>query len=275
MLYGFAGFGPEPNPAGSHTGVDRCLTVNGLPAYQDPTSALAQGDSELDIPCYNVADVNSSGQAVPRRSTGSGHIHRLNVQWKPHDGLMFYATWSRGFRPGGINRQPDTPAYAPDFLTNYEAGWKTTFGGSRLRWNGAIYHQIWSSFQFGYLGQNSLTVIQNGRNATVDGIESDINYVRRSFRSRRREPTPRQKPAVTFARIRSSLTHRPIALGLPGIPLKCHRVRAWRLRPKSRRAQRRATLGRSGPENCTSRAQSAIKDRHSRSFDLRRSSLLE
>ncbi len=177
MLYGFAGFGPEPNPAGSHTGVDRCLTVNGLPAYQDPTSALAQGDSELDIPCYNVADVNSSGQAVPRRSTGSGHIHRLNVQWKPHDGLMFYATWSRGFRPGGINRQPDTPAYAPDFLTNYEAGWKTTFGGSRLRWNGAIYHQIWSSFQFGYLGQNSLTVIQNGRNATVDGIESDINYV--------------------------------------------------------------------------------------------------
>jgi outer membrane receptor protein involved in Fe transport len=176
MLYGFAGFAPEPNPVGSHTGQDRCLTVNGLPAYQDPTSPLAQGNSGLDIPCYNVADIGSNGQAVPRRSTGTGHIHRLNIQWKPQDGLMFYATWSKGFRPGGINRQPETPPYAPDFLTNYEAGWKMTFWGSRLRWNGAVYHQIWSGFQFGYLGANSLTVIQNGRNAKVDGIETDINY---------------------------------------------------------------------------------------------------
>jgi outer membrane receptor protein involved in Fe transport len=90
---------------------------------------------------------------------------------------MFYATWSKGFRPGGINRQPDTGPYAPDFLTNYEAGWKTTFLGNRLRWNGAVYHQIWTSFQFGYLGPNSLTVIQNGRNAKVDGIESQLDYV--------------------------------------------------------------------------------------------------
>jgi outer membrane receptor protein involved in Fe transport len=90
---------------------------------------------------------------------------------------MFYATWSRGFRPGGINRQPDTLPYNPDFLTNYEAGWKTTFLGNRIRWNGAIYHQIWKKFQFSFLGVNSLTQIQNGRNAQVNGIESDVNYV--------------------------------------------------------------------------------------------------
>jgi iron complex outermembrane receptor protein len=175
-LYGFAGFAPYPNPAFSHTGESRCLTVNGLEAYKDPTSALATGNSGLDIPCYNVADIGANGTAIPRRSKGSGHIHRLNAQWKPHEGLMFYATWSKGFRPGGINRQPETPPYQPDFLTNYEAGWKTTFMGSRLRWNGAIYHQIWSGFQFGYLGPNSLTVIQNGRDAKVDGVETDINY---------------------------------------------------------------------------------------------------
>ena len=78
---------------------------------------------------------------------------------------MFYATWSKGFRPGGINRQPLAPPYAPDFLVNYEIGWKTTFLGSRLRWNGAIYHQKWEDIQFSFLGLNSLTVIQNGRNA--------------------------------------------------------------------------------------------------------------
>ncbi len=175
-LYGFAGFGAEPNPVFSHTGQDRCLTVNGLEAFSDPGSPLAQGNSGLQIPCYNVANVGSDGMAVPRRSKGSGHIHRLNIQWKPQENLMFYATWSKGFRPGGINRQPETPPYAPDFLTNYEAGWKTTLFGSRLRWDGAIYHQRWDGVQFSYLGPNSLTVVQNGRQANVNGIELDINY---------------------------------------------------------------------------------------------------
>jgi iron complex outermembrane receptor protein len=174
-LYGFAGFGYH-NPGGFSTGEKRCLTVNGLQQRFDP-SPLAQGTSGLDIPCYNVAQVNANGEAVPRRSKGTGHIHRLNAQWKPEENLMFYATWSKGFRPGGINRQPDTPPYAPDFLTNYELGWKTTFAGHRIRWNGAIYHQKWEGIQFSYLGPNSLTVIQNGRNANVDGIETDLNYI--------------------------------------------------------------------------------------------------
>src|SRR5437764_8841822 len=174
-LYGFAGFGLG-NPGGFSTGENRCLTVNGLQRRNDLGSPLATGTSGLNIPCYDVADV-VNGKAVPRRSKGSGHIHRLNAQWKPAPGLMFYATWSRGFRPGGINRQPNTLPYGADFLTNYEVGWKTTFLGSRLRWNGAIYHQVWNGFQFSFLGVNSLTQIQNGRDATINGVESDLNYI--------------------------------------------------------------------------------------------------
>ena len=54
-------------------------------------------------------------------------------------------------------------------------GWKTSFGP--LRWNGAVYHQTWEKFQFSFLGENSLTVVQNGRDARINGIETDINYV--------------------------------------------------------------------------------------------------
>jgi outer membrane receptor protein involved in Fe transport len=174
-LFGFAGFGAG-NPGGFSTGENRCLTVNGIQHRFDPLSPLATGDTSLVIPCFNVADVNADGVAVPRKSKGDGHIYRLNAQWKPVQGLMFYATWSKGFRPGGINRQPDTPGYAPDFLTNYELGWKTTFAGGRIRWNGAIYHQNWEGIQYSFLGANSLTVIQNGRKARVNGVETDINY---------------------------------------------------------------------------------------------------
>ncbi|HWJ37823.1 MAG TPA: TonB-dependent receptor, partial [Sphingomicrobium sp.] len=125
-------------------------------------------------PCTNVGNV-VDGKAVPRESRGHGFTHRLSVRYKPDKDLMFYATWSRGFRPGGINRQPNAPAYNPAFLTNYELGWKTTFGP--LTWNGALYHQIWRKFQFSFLGENSLTVIQNGRDAKINGAETDLSYV--------------------------------------------------------------------------------------------------
>jgi outer membrane receptor protein involved in Fe transport len=88
---------------------------------------------------------------------------------------MFYATWSKGFRPGGINRRGDIPPYDPDYLYNVELGWKTTFGP--FRWNGAIYHELWKKFQFAFLGANSFTEIHNGKDARVNGIESDINYI--------------------------------------------------------------------------------------------------
>ena len=78
-------------------------------------------------------------------------------------------------RPCGINRQPNEGPYDPDYLSNYELGWKTSFGP--VTWNGAIYHQYWKKFQFSFLGENSLTVIRNGRDAMINGIESDVSYV--------------------------------------------------------------------------------------------------
>ncbi|HEY4070174.1 MAG TPA: TonB-dependent receptor [Sphingomicrobium sp.] len=173
-IIGFNGFGQD-TPSGSSLGYNRCLTVNGLELRNDPDSPLVTGGVD-NTPCTNVGVV-ADGKLQPKRSKGNGWLYRFNAQWKPAEALMFYVTWSKGYRPGGINRQPTAPAYAPDFLTNYEAGWKTTFLGSRLRWNGAIYHQKWEGIQFSFLGPNSLTVIQNGRNANINGVETDINYV--------------------------------------------------------------------------------------------------
>jgi outer membrane receptor protein involved in Fe transport len=46
-----------------------------------------------------------------------------------------------------------------------------------LRWNGAIYHQIWDKIQFSFLGENSLTVTLNGRKARINGAETDVSYI--------------------------------------------------------------------------------------------------
>ncbi len=191
-VFGFAGFGrdpaffqgaagnPPPNAAGStKTGVAQCFTTSGDSLRQsqiDGTDTTLILDGKIsDTPCINVGRFEN-GKILPKQSKNSGFTYRFNGTWKPREGLMFYGTWSKGFRPGGINRQPGLAPYNPDFLVNYELGWKTSWGP--LRWNGAIYHQLWKKFQFSFLGENSLTVVQNGRDARVNGIESDINYQR-------------------------------------------------------------------------------------------------
>ncbi len=184
-LFGFAGFGRNPafdlgedvppNVVGStRTGVAECFMADGELLRFGGTGGFAPG-SISGIPCTNVG-IFKDGKVKPKRTKDNGFTHRLNAQYKPNDDLMFYATWSRGFRPGGINRRAALQPYAADFLTNYELGWKTTFGP--VRWNGAVYHQVWKKFQFSFLGENSLTQIQNGRDARINGIETDVSYVR-------------------------------------------------------------------------------------------------
>ena len=194
-VFGFAGYGRNPlfiqdengdpidpdqvpNAFGStRTGVAQCITASG----DDLRDSQINGtDTTLILdgvlpgtPCINVADF-VDGEIVPKRSKDTGWTYRFNGTWKPREGLMFYATRSTGYRPGGINRQPGLAPYDADFLINNEIGWKTTFGP--WRWNGAVYHQKWKEFQFRFLGENSLTVVQNGRDARVNGVETDVNY---------------------------------------------------------------------------------------------------
>ena len=182
-LIGFFGFGRNPaggftlkpfNAAGSsQTGVIQCFTQSGARLQNAITSPLLP-PAVSGSPCTNLA-VFEDGELKPVRAKDHGFTHRLSAQWKPRENLMFYATWSRGFRPGGVNRRVDVPPYGADFLTNYEIGWKTTFGP--LRWNGDVFHERWNKFQFAFLGANSFTEIHNARNARINGLETDISYV--------------------------------------------------------------------------------------------------
>ena len=180
-LIGFFGFGRNPdgppwNGAGSsRTGVAGCYAADGSIVRDGTGSPILP--AEVDgSPCTNLAEFDN-GKLKPKRAKDSGFIHRLNATFKPNDDVMFYATWSRGFRPGGINRRGTVAPYDADFLRNYEIGWKTTLLDGRLRWNGAIYHQLWKKFQYSFLGLNSFTEIHNAKDAKVNGIETDISYV--------------------------------------------------------------------------------------------------
>lgn len=190
-LIGFFGFGrnpafiqgaagnPPPNAAySSRTGVGGCFTTAGTRlrdaqlAGQANTTLVAP--AVAGSPCTNLG-VFSGGSVIPVQAKGDGSTYRFNLNWKPSSDLMLYGTVSRGFRPGGINRRADVGPYAPDYLLNFEMGWKATLAPG-VRLNGAIYQQEWKKFQFSFLGANSFTEIHNGPNARIRGMEVDFTY---------------------------------------------------------------------------------------------------
>ncbi len=117
---------------------------------------------------------NSPCTNLDKRVKDTGFTHKVNVTYKFTPDKLIYFTQSRGFRPGGINRRGTLPPYAPDFVLNYEAGWKTSWLDNRLRWNGAVYWIDWKDIQFSYLGANGLTEIRNAGNGRVKGVETEI-----------------------------------------------------------------------------------------------------
>ena len=135
------------------------------PGYSTNASYLCQGPSQVaGSPCTNV---NKS-------TSDTGFTQKLNATYKITDDALVYATWSRGFRPGGINRRGSLPPYGSDKLDNYELGWKTTFGA--FRWNGAVFQEDWNNIQLSFLGANGLTEIRNAGVARIRGVEMDAGF---------------------------------------------------------------------------------------------------
>jgi outer membrane receptor protein involved in Fe transport len=127
--------------------------------------------------CFSPEQFHGAPCVNLNKSTSeSGSLGRFNLTWNIDDSKMVYATWSEGFRPGGINRRGSLPPFKSDFLTNYELGWKTTWGGNVLSWNGAVFQEDWKDFQFSYLGANGLTEVRNAGQARIRGLETDLRW---------------------------------------------------------------------------------------------------
>lgn len=134
----------------------------------------ATGEAQCFDPApYRGAPCRNLDKTVEEDDT----IHKLNLSYQLTEDAMVYATWARGFRPGGINRRGTLPPYLADFLTSYEVGWKSTWAGNRLRFNGSAYSQEWEDFQFSILGPNGLTEIKNANQARINGIDVDVTWV--------------------------------------------------------------------------------------------------
>ena len=124
-------------------------------------------EDRKDAPCVNA----------DREVTESDSVYRVNLGWKATDTSLLYATWSEGFRPGGINRNPAVPDYVPDILTNYELGWKSRWADDRLQFNAAVFLEEWDNIQVAFQGLNGITQVENGPEAEIKGTEMQLDWL--------------------------------------------------------------------------------------------------
>jgi iron complex outermembrane recepter protein len=133
----------------------------------------------FSLPCFAPGILGAPCTNIERRYDQHGYTPKLNATYHVDDNKMLYANWARGFRPGGnqVGLLPGgAPPYKTDFLTSYEIGWKTSWAGNRLRFNGAIFQEVWKDFQFNFQGQGGFIIIANAGQARSRGIESDLTW---------------------------------------------------------------------------------------------------
>lgn len=110
---------------------------------------------------------------------------RLALEYRPKDDLMFWGSWTRGFRSGNYNaRAPSIAALGPadpEQADQLEVGMKGDFADGRLRANVTAFYTIYDEIQRVTNGEdalgNPLQLLRNAAEATIPGIEVEMSWV--------------------------------------------------------------------------------------------------
>lgn len=155
------------------TGVRQCLgrAQGGGPFNLGP--AVVPGS-----PCTNLGVLEADGTVSPKRSKGDGFTWRANATYRFSPDHMLFATYSTGFRPGGVNRGGTAEPFDADRLYNYEIGTKNSFLDRRLTLNATAFLADWKDVQVTYQppGGSGVVLIANVGKARSKGIEADIGF---------------------------------------------------------------------------------------------------
>lgn len=152
--------------------------------------------SGFALPLFETVFLGEPADAIPldlgspNRGDDDGELFKVNVSYDLSENVMFYATYSEGYRNGGVNSVPEcTPEQIasdqqqlcaladeifidPDTIDNYELGMKGLFFDNTLSLNLAVYQIDWDDLQVADVTSNgNLPITGNGSSAESRGLE--------------------------------------------------------------------------------------------------------
>jgi outer membrane receptor protein involved in Fe transport len=141
---------------------------------QDPYG-VGDGGNGADA-VDGVHRLANNGRPTNHKGNDKITIPKISLKYNLNDDTMVYALYTKGERPGGTNRSRGVPffpnIYNPDVMTNTEAGFRSTFGDGRGRFNLTAYHMAWEKYQLELVDPSSTACDANGGVAAATGLEA-------------------------------------------------------------------------------------------------------
>ncbi|MBX7526026.1 TonB-dependent receptor [Qipengyuania vesicularis] len=124
---------------------------------------------------------------APDVAKAEGVIFKGTLTYTPTPDLLFYGTYSEGYRPGLLNRPGGATNGAgftvpyeldTDEVANYELGWKLDLADGQVRFNGSAFYVDITNLQTTIFDPSitNLFFSANAANAEIMGIEGDFTY---------------------------------------------------------------------------------------------------
>lgn len=98
---------------------------------------------------------------------------KFGIELRPADGVLIYASATKGFKSGGFNFSSRNPnqGFDPETLWSYEAGAKLDLFNNLMRLNATAFHYDYSDLQVQSFLSPGVVDITNASDAKVDGVE--------------------------------------------------------------------------------------------------------
>jgi len=163
------------------------IGLNGEPDTGDPLSRQ-----------YRLAN---GGEPEDHRETEDDFIPKIALSYMMNEDAMLYGLYTRGSRPGGVNRSRGEPffptGYDSDLMDNYEIGYRLTYADGAGRLNITAYHMEWDDYQLeivdpsnatcaelgfpddsiaGVCGQPWQNIVTNAGEAHITGANMELDY---------------------------------------------------------------------------------------------------
>ena len=109
---------------------------------------------------------------------GDKVTYKLALDHSLNDNSLLYATYSTGFKPGGVNPtdgENGTPSlYDPEIVNVFEVGMKNTLMDGRLQLNLSAYHNELEGLQLSKIVRRSS--LNENADATITGVEAEFTF---------------------------------------------------------------------------------------------------
>ncbi|HET6971701.1 MAG TPA: TonB-dependent receptor, partial [Phenylobacterium sp.] len=172
-------------------GDDRHDDIRELAAYGELTYAFARdwtvavGGRLFATRARTRSEVVSERfmpRSLDRSANLNGFSPKISLQHEFWGGDLVYATYSEGYRAGGINSGGARPlsapreTFGPDRLRNVELGLKLQALDKRLSLNSAIFYDVWSDIQTDQFRPSGIPYTTNAGDARILGVESELAF---------------------------------------------------------------------------------------------------